>query len=252
MNAPDWTNSDKHYWHQYIDTYRDAFRTLGPVDNILEYGVFRGDSIRWLSAEFPDARIVGADILAPAETWPRGERIRYVQLDQGNRDQVRRMLNGAGIRFGLIIEDGSHIPQHQALCLSESLPYVRSGGLYILEDIHTSHPDNAVYKAHCSRYERPPATCLHVLLAMQHIKATGARLTDAVAEQLATPGFFSVEEVYALFGAIASVELYKRTRLPLRCYRCGGSSFDYAALRCGCGVPLYETADSMSFLIRKA
>lgn len=252
MSDQDWTNSDKYYWHQYIDTYREAFRTLGPVGNILEYGVFKGDSIRWLATEFPDARIVGADILEPVPSWPRGDRIRYVQLDQGKREQVRRMLDTAGVRFDLIIEDGSHIPQHQALCLSESLPHLSSGGLYILEDIHTSHPDNTTYKTHCSGYDAPPATCLHVLLAMQHIKATGGRITDSVAEQLASPGFFDITDVYALFRSIASIELYKRTRLPLRCYRCGGSSYDYANLRCGCGVPLYETADSMSFLIRKA
>lgn len=251
-STPDWTNSDKHYWHHYIDTYRAAFRTLGPVRNILEYGVFRGDSIRWLREEFPDAAIVGADIVEPADGWPRGDGIRYVRLDQGERDQVQRMLEEAGVTFDLVIEDGSHIPQHQALCLSETLPHVSPGGLYILEDVHTSHPEHGYYLKHCAGYPGPPATALAVLLALQHVKATGARLTESLAERLSTPGFFTVGEVFALHRSIASIELYRRTRLPLRCCRCGSSSYDYAALRCGCGAPVFQSADSMSFLLRKA
>jgi len=252
MTALDWTRSDKFYWHQYIDAYRQAFLTLGPVRNILEYGVFRGDSIRWLRSEFPDATIIGADIVEPADTWPREDGIRYVRLDQGDRAQVRQALESAGVTFDLVIEDGSHVPQHQALCLSETLPHVRSGGLYILEDIHTSHPEHGYYRQACSGYPSPPATCLNVLLAFQHLRATDARLTEGLAERLAAPGFFTAEELHALFRSIASVELYKRTRLPLHCCRCGSSCYDYAALLCECGAPLFQSADSMSFLIRKA
>jgi hypothetical protein len=41
-------DSDKHYWHRYSRFYRRHFETLGTVSSILEYGVFKGDSIRWL------------------------------------------------------------------------------------------------------------------------------------------------------------------------------------------------------------
>ncbi|WP_431858002.1 hypothetical protein [Azospirillum sp.] len=252
MSAPDWTKSDKHFWHQYIDTYRQAFQTLGPVRNILEYGIFRGDSLRWLRDEFPGAAIIGADILEPLDTWPREEGIRYVRLDQSDRAQVRLALEDAGVAFDLVIEDGSHVPQHQALCLAETLPHLRSGGLYILEDIHTSHPEHPYYQQTCAGYPAPPATCLHVLLALQHLRATDARLTDRVAAQLASPDFFTVDEVHTLYRSIASVELYKRTRLPLYCASCGGSQYDYVAMRCACGAPIFHSADSMSFLIRKA
>lgn len=250
MTAPDWTKSDKHYWHQYIDTYRAAFRTLGPVHSILEYGVFRGDSIRWLRDEFPDAAIIGADIVEPTDSWPRDPGIRYVQLDQAEREQVRQALEDAGTTFDLVIEDGSHVPQHQALCLAETLPYLRSGGLYILEDVHTSHPEHGYYLTACAGYPGPPATCLNVLLALQHLRATDTQLTERIAAQLCSPGFFSVEEVTMLYRSIASIELYKRTRLPLHCCRCGSSRFNYTALLCQCGAPIFQTADSMSFLIR--
>ena len=222
--------------------------------NILEFGVFQGASIRWLRAEFPKANIVGADILDPAPSWPRDARIRYVQLDQARRDRLRDMLRHSGSSFDLIIEDGSHIPQHQASCLTESFPYLRNGGLYILEDIHTSHPDHAFYREYCQGGQGVaslPATSLHVLLAMQHLKATGSSLTNKVLDDLSSPGFFSQDDVRALFESITSIELYRRTQLPLRCYRCGSTCYDYTKLTCECGVPLYENSDSMSFLIRK-
>jgi hypothetical protein len=46
--------------------------------------------------------------------------------------------------------------------------------------------------------------------------------------------------------------ILKRAALPLRCWQCGQSTpaFDFGSLRCQCGAPLYEEADSMSALIR--
>jgi hypothetical protein len=240
--------SDKQFWHRYVDVYRAAFGALGPVSDVLEFGVAEGHSIRWLADCFAQTRIVGADLTPEQPGWPQDERIRYVQVDQGDRRAVAAMFAGLGRRYDVIIEDGSHVPSHQATCLVEGLGFLRPGGLYILEDVHTSHPDNADFRS-CT----PPggANCLHVLLALQHFADCGQSMTGALAASLATPGFFSAEEVRFLAEEIASIALYKRTSLPLRCYRCGSSAFDYPRLKCGCGADLYAAADSMSFLLRR-
>jgi hypothetical protein len=232
--------SDKHYWHRYTETYEAAFSSLGDISDVLEFGVLRGDSIAWLTERFPRARIVGVDILAPSPDWPRADRIEYVQCDQADRAAIHAMFAGFGRRFDLMIEDGSHIPQHQATCLIEGLPHVRHGGLYVLEDIHTSHPENADFAAHMADGE---ANSLHVLLAMQHLKERGKTLTPRVASDLASS---------ALFNQIDAVQLYRRSLLPLHCYACGSDDFDYRHLRCRCGVDLYSSTDSMSFLIKRA
>jgi hypothetical protein len=240
--------SDKHFWHRYVDVYHEAFRALGQVSEVLEFGVAEGHSIRWLADCFPQARTVGADLMPEQASWPKGDRICYVRVDQADRRAVAAMFASLGRQFDVVIEDGSHIPSHQATCLVEGIGYVRPGGLYILEDVHSSHPDHADFRR-C----RPPdaANCLHVLLALQHLKDIGEPLTGALASSLATPGFFSAEEVGFLSQEIGSIVLYKRTSLPLRCYRCGSNIFDYRHLKCRCGADLYASADSMSFLLRR-
>jgi len=241
--------SDKHYWHRYTNAYEHAFVSLGDAADILEFGVLEGASIRWLADRFPRAMIVGVDIAAPTPAWPHSDRIEYVQADQGDAGAIEAMFARLGRRFDLIVDDGSHLPPHQASCLIKAFPFVQPGGLYILEDVHSSHPENPDFR----RYNPPgTANCLHVLLGMRHLMDCAEPLSNEIASALTSPGYFSEDDLFNLFGAIETIDLYRRTILPLRCYRCGSSAFDYKRLRCGCGVDLYAAADSMSFLLWKA
>ena len=83
---------------------------------------------------------------------------------------LRAVLAGLGMTFDLVIEDGSHHPIHQRNCLVETLPHVREGGLYILEDIHTAHPAHALYRWMGRDHVIGP---LHLLLALEHLQAIG-------------------------------------------------------------------------------
>ena len=130
-------SSDKVYWHNYINFYEGFFAGKS-FSNIVEIGVLNGNSMRWLLERFPEARIYGADIVPLQENWPRDPRICYVQMDQGDAAQVRKLFSLAA--FDLIIEDGSHRPDHQITALVEGIRSLNNGGIYILEDIHTSHP----------------------------------------------------------------------------------------------------------------
>jgi len=244
-------DSDKHYWHRYTETYQQAFSALGDIRRVIEFGVYHGASIRWLSECFPGAEIIGADILPVQTDWPRGPRISYRRIDQADRPGVRSMLESIDGGVDLIIDDGSHIPQHQASCLAEGVARIRPGGLYILEDICTSHPLQAAFAHHSIVDGRRLPNALNVLLAIQHLKDTGRECEPRQAEALAAPSFLSRCDVEELFATIARVDIYKRTQLPLRCYACGGSEFDYVSWRCACGAELYEPANSMTALLWK-
>lgn len=236
MNA-----SDKVFWHHYVAFYEKFFagRT---IEKIAEIGVFRGNSIRWLLERFPQAIIHGADILPVQPEWPVDLRFNFTRLDQGDLPALRQFFTGAD--FDLIIEDGSHVPEHQALALLEGIPALRSGGLYLLEDIHTSHP------AHPGSGGRR-GNALTILLGIDHCIRNGLPFDAQRIRLLASGSLLDETQVRALAGCIESVELYRRTRLPDYCYRCGANDFDYSLLKCRCGVDVFADADSMTIAIVK-
>jgi hypothetical protein len=90
-----------------------------------------------------------------------------------------------------------------------------------------------------------------VLLAIQHLRDIAAPCDAATVASLAAPSFLTERDVSALFDTIAEIEIYKRTRLPLRCYACGTSDFDYVNWLCRCGAELYHPANSMTALVWK-
>jgi hypothetical protein len=243
--------SDKQFWHRYIETYERAFAKLGDARRVIEFGVLHGASISWLAECFPRAEIVGADILPLQPDWPVDPRISYRQIDQADPGGIIEMLADIQGEVDLIIDDGSHIPRHQASCLAASMPRLRRGGLYILEDIATSHPLHPNFAHHGFLGGLRVSNALNVLLAIQHLKDTGATCGVRQADALAAPGFFSRDDVETLFALTARVEIYKRTQLPLRCYACDGNDFDYVSWLCRCGADLYHPADSMTALVWK-
>lgn len=240
--------SDKSFWHGYVDFYARHFPT--DIDGlVVEFGVLNGNSIRWLSERFPGADLVGVDILAVQSGWPQGPRIRYAQVDQDSEDQVAEFLAGIAAPR-LIIEDGSHFPRHQSRCLRLGLHKLASGGLYVLEDIHSSHPEHSLFQSEFGAVTRAQ-TSLHVLLAIEHAKRLGLpALTDAQLARLAG-GHFTAETLQTMFSQVAAVHVYKRATLPTQCWRCGGTDFDYLGWQCACGVPLMGNADSMSIVVEK-
>lgn len=240
--------SDKSYWHQYIAFYEAEFATLD-CRQILEFGVFQGASIRWLMNFFPAANICGVDILPDQPNWPQDERVRYVKADQADVRQIKNVFSAAKHKFDLVIEDGSHLPEHQRNCLVESIRHIRPGGIYILEDIHTSHPNHPYYRK-AKPIFKPLIGPLHLLLAIDHLKSKNGNAHPGNLVELTLNSLFSVEDVEALYQKIDSVKIFKRTRLPQRCFSCGGSDYSYAKLKCMCGVSLYAETDSMSALIR--
>jgi hypothetical protein len=234
--------SDKVFWHGYIEFYERQFAGRS-FDRIGEIGVLRGNSVRWLLERFPHGHVHGADIADQTPDWPTGNRVTYSQVDQSDPAQLRKFLAHG---FDLLIEDGSHIPAHQALCLVEGVKALRPGGLYLLEDIHTSHP---MVPRPWWKFARPPGNALSVLLGMDHYRRIGAPIDRAKAERIAAGSIISADDVQLMDARIESLELYRRAKLPNSCFRCGSSDYNFSAYRCKCGVNIFSDTDSMSFAI---
>jgi predicted O-methyltransferase YrrM len=229
--------SDKIFWHGYINFYETFFLDFHPT-KIAEIGVLNGNSIRWLQNRFPNAKIIGADILPINSNWPTHDNVSYIQMDQSKKSDVEKLFSMGP--FDLIIEDGSHIPEHQVLSLLLGITSLNRGGIYILEDIHTSHPaKNTIGNA------------LSILLAIDHCKRIRQAISKEKATAIAKNSLLTPEEVLFLDKNLNSISLYRRAHLPDHCYACESSSYNYSAYKCICGVDIFSDTDSMSFVLTK-
>jgi len=229
------SNSDKFYWHQYIPFYEKFFENRN-FANIAELGILEGESIKWLMQRFPDSNIYAADILDQQSTWPIDQRVKYYQLDQASRSALVNFFNQAA--YDLVIEDGSHKPQHQVNCLVEAMPRLNTNGIYILEDIQTS-------------MNQSQGNALTVLLAIDHFHGIDQAITEEIAEYIAVSSLLTAEEVYNLSKLVKKTSFYRRTRLPYKCYNCGSQVYNFSNLRCVCGVEIFSPMDSMTCVIEK-
>jgi len=107
--------------------------------SILEIGVKGGGSTAFWKALFPGATVVGVDIAL--RRWltltPSADGVVYLQGDQSDAARLEEIAVRHG-PFDLVIDDGSHVTDHQAGTLRCLLPHVRPGGAYVIEDTHAS------------------------------------------------------------------------------------------------------------------
>lgn len=136
--------------HNYTDIYEAYLSSLRdrPI-NLLEIGLgvrganWRSDivhgrnsggaSIKMWSKYFPKARIFGIDVNACS--YLDTDRISTYVVDQGDAKQLAALLEKLDVMFDVIIDDGSHRPDHQQTSLSYLFPALRSGGIYFIEDL---------------------------------------------------------------------------------------------------------------------
>jgi len=237
--------SDKFFWHGYVDFYQ-PFLQSRQIKSIAEVGVFKGNSIRWMLEQWPTARIIGADILPIQESWPIDSRVTYHQLDQGDVDQIDAFFKSD--KFDLVIEDGSHHPLHQLISLLIGLESVTSNGLYILEDIHTSHPHSHYHKDFVGS-SGVVGNSLSILMAIDHCRRIKKTIDQSVAEKIARDSLVNHEQIMFLDSLIDSIHIYKRTHLPDSCWQCGTSDYNFSHYKCSCGAELYNDTDSMTCVI---
>lgn len=124
--------------HDYLRRYEQFLEPRrANVRRVLEVGVQRGASLRMWEAYFTEAKVYGLDI-AESALLVTGERIEVRLLDQSDRVSLDEFATSEG-PFDVIIEDGSHFWEHQIIGIQTLLPHVTSGGVYIVEDLHTSY-----------------------------------------------------------------------------------------------------------------
>jgi len=127
--------SSKHpvYW----DIYKHVFSVfdLSGKFNVLEIGVDKGDGMLQFKELLPNCNICGLDIREDTPNSPVGNIWIGSQTDTELLDE----LNKEEGPFDIVIDDGSHVNEHQILTFEYLFPKLKPGGVYIVEDIHTSY-----------------------------------------------------------------------------------------------------------------
>ncbi len=135
--------------HSYGDAYEriltipDARSDLGDIVRIkypysireevklmMEVGIADGSSLQAWAEVFPHALCVGMDIHHSDKA--HGERIEFVLGDQRSKADCERAA--AGRMFDFIVEDATHILENNLLTLLFLWPFVKPGGLYVIEE----------------------------------------------------------------------------------------------------------------------
>jgi hypothetical protein len=124
-------------WENYFDvyeTYFSKFKGKSPV--IVEVGICHGGSAEmWQKYFGKDATIIGIDIVDCTKYKTEG----CLQIigDQGSSSFWDNFLQKYP-EIDIFIDDGSHIPAHQILTLQKVWPYIKTGGVYLCEDLHSN------------------------------------------------------------------------------------------------------------------
>lgn len=127
-------HTDKAYVHKFCDFYEHNLNNN--ISNLWEIGILDGASLRMWSEYFPNAKITGFDI-EDKSSLKFNENVKVKILDQGNKEQLEQ-LAAENKNIDIIIDDGSHIINHQIMTFEILFNSLKSGGQYIIEDLHTS------------------------------------------------------------------------------------------------------------------
>lgn len=131
-----------HKFPHHIEIYDRLFAELDmPDPTLLEIGVAHGGSMAlWRDYFGPAATIIGVDVQDRTAIQQQVD-AKIFTGDQA--DPTFWQLISSQIRpLHIVIDDGSHRSADQLATFNELFPILEDGGLYIIEDIHTSYrPD---------------------------------------------------------------------------------------------------------------
>ena len=146
------------YWSYLKDLKHKPLR-------ILEIGIKNGASLKMWRDFFPAAQIYGAD-LRPIEV----SGVFCHCVDQSVPTDIRALAQKTGGRFDILIDDGGHRMSHQQDTFMELFPHVNPGGIYFVEDTHTSYMP--------SYQDRPQTMMAFLKSCLDHLTLRGSHLCD--------------------------------------------------------------------------
>ena len=134
------TGTDKsslgHYYTRIYSKYFDPMRDK-PL-TFLEIGIYRGNSVKLWEMYFSQADLHFIDI-DPNIIEYHSSRSKYHFIDQADRKSLNAFAHSLERGLDIVIDDGGHLMHQQITSFEVLFPYLNPGGIYVIEDLHTSY-----------------------------------------------------------------------------------------------------------------
>lgn len=127
-------------FHSYTKIYEKYFEPLReqPI-KFLEIGFSRGASAHMWEEYFSNAQLFYIDIdLSSFGFLQNFTRTHLYFVNQENPAELSNFSREMG-DFDIIIDDGGHTMNQQITSFKMLFPHLKSGGIYVIEDLHTSY-----------------------------------------------------------------------------------------------------------------
>jgi len=128
-------SSSFHNYTQVYSQYLDHLRN--DTIRFLEIGIYKGASVKMWEKYLPNADRHFIDITSEFIEY-YSPHSKYHFFSQTDVPALTALANSLG-QFDVIIDDGGHTMEQQKISFETLFPFVKSGGIYIIEDLHTSY-----------------------------------------------------------------------------------------------------------------
>lgn len=132
--------------HRYDRVYETALKPLRDKEfDILEIGIFKGNSIEALVEYAPQARVLGLDTFQRIDPEDisilKHPNVEWLKCDSTQPITLQR-------KFDIIIDDGLHTHEAQRKTFENFFPLLKDDGVYFIEDVWPFDIMSAADKQH--------------------------------------------------------------------------------------------------------
>jgi len=127
----------QHGYAKFYERFFERIKKNNKKVSILELGVRHANSTKAFSEYFNKSKIIGVDLVLQGAAKSCRGIADLIKMDVTKFKELKEALGDN--TFDIIIDDASHISGHQIDCFENYFDLVNPGGIYIIEDLHTSY-----------------------------------------------------------------------------------------------------------------
>ena len=131
-------HNDKGGTHSYLSTYETLFSPFRNGCTMMEMGTAQGMSLKLWDKYFINSTIIGVDLSFPFDGLRLiQDGVNKIRLVEGNCTKIDFLQELQELQefYDIVIDDASHMGEDQIKTFNLVKPYMKKGGVYIIEDI---------------------------------------------------------------------------------------------------------------------